>query len=149
MLHDATRGWSPFNFELSARRSIGTARLLGLGLDMRCDCAKMRVDRTPASYKERCRILIEEVGLSEEIVAQLPDDVPTPRPPGTIKLPHLRGTGPGVTRTCRKQILRRRTFGISLAVKSAGDGRTQAITFSWSGRGSKPFGKPAFPIKPT
>lgn len=79
-MHEATRGWSPFNFEVSARKNRnGEVRGVGFG-----NAVKLRqdggVDRIPASYKERNRILIEEVGLSEEIVAQLPDDVPTPRP---------------------------------------------------------------------
>lgn len=79
-MHDATRGWSPFNFEVSARRNRGD-EVVGVGFG---HAVKLRkdggVDRAPASYQERARILIEQVGLSEEIVAQLPDDVPTPRP---------------------------------------------------------------------
>jgi arylamine N-acetyltransferase len=79
-LHDATRGWSPFNFEVSARRNRH-GEVMGVGFG---EAVKLRqdggVDRSPASYQERARILIEEVGLSEEIVAQLPEDVPTPRP---------------------------------------------------------------------
>lgn len=81
-LHEATRGWSPFNFEVSARRNrYGEVAGVGFGeaIRLRKDGG---VDRAPILYKERCRILIEQVGLSEEIVAQLPDDVPTPRPPG-------------------------------------------------------------------
>lgn len=80
-LHDATREWSPFNFELSARRNRN-GEVVGVGFGHAVRLRKDgRVDRVPASHKERCRVLIEEVGLSEEIVAQLPDDVPTPRPP--------------------------------------------------------------------
>jgi hypothetical protein len=32
---------------------------------------------------ERRRFLVERLGMSEEIVAQLPPDVPTPPPPGS------------------------------------------------------------------
>lgn len=79
--HDKTRGWSPFNFEVSARRNRN-GEVVGVGFGHAIRLRKDGgVDRAPASYKERCRILIEDVGLSEEIVAQLPDDVPTPRPP--------------------------------------------------------------------
>jgi arylamine N-acetyltransferase len=80
-LHDATRGWSPFNFEVSARKNRN-GEVVGVGFG---HAVKLRndggVDRAPASYKERARVLIEEVGLTEEIVAQLPEDMPTPRPP--------------------------------------------------------------------
>jgi N-hydroxyarylamine O-acetyltransferase len=80
-LHDATRGWSPFNFEVSARRNCKGA-VVGVGFGQ---AVKLRndggVDRAPAAYKERCRILIEDLGLSEEIVVCLPDDLPTPKPP--------------------------------------------------------------------
>jgi N-hydroxyarylamine O-acetyltransferase len=79
-MHEATRGWSPFNFEVSARRNRGN-EVVGVGFG---NAVRLRkdggADRTPAVYKERCRILVEEVGLSEEIVAQLPEDVLTPRP---------------------------------------------------------------------
>ena len=79
-MHEATRGWSPFNFEVSARRNRGN-EVVGVGFG---NAVRLRkdggVDRSPAPHQERCRILIEEVGIGEEIVAQLPDDVPTPRP---------------------------------------------------------------------
>jgi N-hydroxyarylamine O-acetyltransferase len=79
-MHDATRGWSPFNFEVSARRNRGN-EVVGVGFG---HAVKLRndgtVDRAPVSKKERNRVLIEQIGISEEIVAQLPEDVPTPRP---------------------------------------------------------------------
>lgn len=80
--HDGTRGWSPFNFEVSARRNCGD-EVVGVGFG---HAVKLRkdggVDRVPISKEERNRVLVEQVGISEEIVAQLPEDVPTPRPPG-------------------------------------------------------------------
>ncbi|MGZ4961700.1 MAG: arylamine N-acetyltransferase [Limisphaerales bacterium] len=80
MMHEATRAWSPFNFEVSARKNRN-GEVVGVGFG---HAVKLRidggVDRAPASYKERVRILIEDVGLTEEIVSQLPDDLPTPRP---------------------------------------------------------------------
>jgi hypothetical protein len=79
-MHEATRGWSPFNFEVSARRNrkdyvVGVG--FGHAVTLRNDGG---VDKAPASYEERAQVLIEGVGLSEEIVAQLPQDTPTPRP---------------------------------------------------------------------
>lgn len=41
------------------------------------------VSQRPVDDSERRRIQIEEVGLSEEIVSQLPADIPTPPPPGS------------------------------------------------------------------
>ena len=38
---------------------------------------------TVVTHAERVRVLIEEIGLSEEIVLQLPRDIPTPPPPGS------------------------------------------------------------------
>jgi len=37
--------------------------------------------QSPAPHTERVRVLIEGIGLSEEIVRQLPEDTPTPPPP--------------------------------------------------------------------
>jgi hypothetical protein len=42
-----------------------------------------------ASAAERKRILIEEIGIGEELVSQLPEDIPTPPPPGSRKAQSL------------------------------------------------------------
>jgi len=81
--YDATRGWSPFNYEVVARSNrdgkvIGVA--FGHAVTLRSDGG---VDRAPIPHAERLRVLIEEIGLSEEIVRQLPEDRPTPPPPGS------------------------------------------------------------------
>jgi N-hydroxyarylamine O-acetyltransferase len=80
-LYDSTRGWSPFNFEVTARRNrnenvVGVS--FGHAITLRGDGG---VERNPVSHKEKMRLLIEEIGLSEEIVQQLPEDTPTPPPP--------------------------------------------------------------------
>jgi N-hydroxyarylamine O-acetyltransferase len=81
--YEQTRGWSPFNYEVSARINRGD-KVVGMGfgqaVTLRADGS---VEQRPISRAERDRVLIEEVGLSEEIVAQLPDDTPTPPPPGS------------------------------------------------------------------
>lgn len=82
-LYDATRGWSPFNYEVTARLNrnddvVGTA--FGHAVTLRGDGT---VERRPISHAERVRLLITEIGMSEEIVMKLPEDVPTPPPPGS------------------------------------------------------------------
>jgi hypothetical protein len=76
-----TRGWSPFNYELSVRvnrgdRVIGVAS--GHSITLLTDGS---VIRTPFTPDERRRLLIEDVGITEALVMQLPDDVATPPPP--------------------------------------------------------------------
>lgn len=81
--YDATRGWSPFNYEVTARSNRnGTVAGVAFGhaVTLRSDGG---VDRAPIPHQERMRVLIEEIGLSEEIVQRLPEDTPTPPPPGS------------------------------------------------------------------
>ncbi len=81
--YEQTRGWSPFNCETVARSNrngevVGLA--FGHAVSLRGDGT---VDRRPISHEERNRILIEDLNYSEEIVRQLPQDIPTPPPPGS------------------------------------------------------------------
>ena len=79
--YDATRGWSPFNFEVTARANRDgnvTGVAFGHAITLRSDGG---IERAAVSHKERTRLLIEKIGLSEEIVQQLPEDTPTPPPP--------------------------------------------------------------------
>jgi len=81
--HEATRAWSPFNFGLSLNLVRGDGRI-GAALDHRVTVdASGAVSRTPFTADTRRRFLIDEVGISEETVAQLPADVPMPPPPGS------------------------------------------------------------------
>jgi arylamine N-acetyltransferase len=81
--YEQTRGWGPFNYEIAARLNK-TDRVTGIGFGK---AVVLKPDGTvesrPISDAERNRILIEELGLSEEIVRQLPADGRTPPPPGT------------------------------------------------------------------
>jgi N-hydroxyarylamine O-acetyltransferase len=79
--HEQTRGWSPFNFELSARLNrndevIGVA--FGKAVSIHRDGS---VTQTPITHPQRRQLLIEQLGISEEIVRLLPEDIPTPHPP--------------------------------------------------------------------
>jgi hypothetical protein len=78
-----TRSWSPFNYELTVRVNradnvIGIAQ--GHSVSLRGDGS---VIKTPLAAEDRTRLLLESIGISEEIVRQLPQDVPTPPPPGS------------------------------------------------------------------
>ena len=78
-----TSGWSPFNFEVTARANRGD-EVVGVSFGHFVKLHRNgSVTRQPVSQSERNRVLIEEVGLSEEIVSQLPPDIPTPPPPGS------------------------------------------------------------------
>lgn len=79
--YDRTRAWSPFNYELSVRINRGD-KVIGVAFGHSISLlADGRVVRTPLTAEERRRLLIEDVGITEAIVMQLPDDVPTPPPP--------------------------------------------------------------------
>ena len=79
--YEQTRGWSPFNYELSARLNK-MDRVVGIGFGKAVTLLHDgSVDSHPASNSERRRLLIEEIGLSEEIVDRLPADIPTAPPP--------------------------------------------------------------------
>lgn len=81
--HEQTRGWSPFNYQVSARGNRGN-RVVGLAFG---NAVTLEADGSVSSrevgHAERVRILVEEMGFSEEIASQLPVDVPTPPPPGS------------------------------------------------------------------
>ncbi len=81
--HESTRAWSPFNYELTIRLNRGdevVGASFGQAVTLHKDGS---VTRAPLSAEERKRLLIEDIGLSEEIVSLLPADIPTPPPPGS------------------------------------------------------------------
>lgn len=79
--HEGTRAWSPFNYELNARLIRGDAVVgVAFGQHVTLD-ASGGVTREPISAKERGAVLVQELGMSDEIARQLPPDTPTPPPP--------------------------------------------------------------------
>ena len=79
--HEDTRGWSPFNYQAYLRRNRGAAvEGLAFGERVTLDAAG-GVSRRPLDDAERRRVLVEELGIAEELVARLPADRPTPPPP--------------------------------------------------------------------
>ena len=81
--YERTRGWSPFNYEVNARINRGdsvTGLAFGREVTLHADG---RVSNAPVSHAERVRALVEDIGLSEEIVSALPRDLPTPPPQGS------------------------------------------------------------------
>ena len=79
--HQRTSGWSPFNYQLNARvlrsgASVGVAR--GERFTVEPDGA---VSTCELRAGERVRFLVEELGISEEIALQVPDDRPLPPRP--------------------------------------------------------------------
>ena len=79
--HEHTRPWSPFNYELYARLICGDA-VVGTtgGQRVELDGAG-GVVRKRLEGDDRIRLLVDELGMHEEIVQRLPHDTPTPPPP--------------------------------------------------------------------
>jgi N-hydroxyarylamine O-acetyltransferase len=80
-MHEKTRAWSPFNYQLYARVNRGSGVIgTAFGKRVEIDAAGAMTERTlPAD--ERRRFLIEELGIAEELLRALPADTPTPPPP--------------------------------------------------------------------
>ena len=79
--HEATRQWSPFNFQLNFNLVKGGGRVgVGMGEGVRISADGV-VTRTRLT--DRLAYLIDELGVSEELAQQLPPDIPTPPPPGS------------------------------------------------------------------
>jgi N-hydroxyarylamine O-acetyltransferase len=82
-LHEQTRPWSPFNYELSARLNRGdtvVGAAFGKRVVLRDDGG---VEEGPLSLEERTRLLVDQLGMSEQIAHRLPPGVPTPPRPGS------------------------------------------------------------------
>ena len=78
-----TAEWSPFNYELSTRLNRGNQTAgasFGKWLTLHDD-GTVTYEALPLA--ERNRRLVEFIGFSEEWVSQIPDDIPTPPPPGS------------------------------------------------------------------
>ena len=84
-LHEETRAWSPFNFELFVRvHRVGGVLCAARGQRIVFEpCGG--VTQEPLAREARLRFLVEEVGISEEFAARLPADVPMPPPPGRAR----------------------------------------------------------------
>lgn len=79
--HEKTRAWSPFNFALSARLVAGD-RVVGASFGLRASIdAEGKLDATPVADIERVALLVEQLGISEEMATRCPPDEPMPPPP--------------------------------------------------------------------
>jgi N-hydroxyarylamine O-acetyltransferase len=79
--HEWTRTWSPFNFQLNFNLVRGDGRV-GVGMGERVEiAADGSVTRGPLT--DRLTYLVDELGVSEELARQIPEDIPTPPPPGS------------------------------------------------------------------
>ena len=80
--HEATRGWSPFNFSISARKNRDGG-VVGMGLGERGEIAPDGAHSLgPFEPGERTQYLVEVLGIAEELAAALPPDeaLPPPKP---------------------------------------------------------------------
>ena len=79
--HEQSRAWSPFNYEVYARAIRGET-MVGVAHGQRVAFDSVGgVSHTPLGGEDRLRVFIDELGMHEEIVHQLPLDTPTPPPP--------------------------------------------------------------------
>jgi len=79
--HEATRTWSPFNFELMFSLVRGDGRI-GVA---RSQAVRVAADGTITAepIADRMGYLVDELGISEGLARQIPADVATPPPPGS------------------------------------------------------------------
>lgn len=81
--HDATRGWSPFNYLPVVRTIRGRCAVGVYGSDWYQLSSDGQVEKRSLTVTERAEMLVNQLGYSEEIVSQLPKDEPIPPPPGS------------------------------------------------------------------
>ena len=80
-LHEKSRPWSPFNYQLYARINRA-ASVIGTAFGQRVELGVSgTAQQRPLEASARVRFLIEELAISEEVASQLPPDTPTPPPP--------------------------------------------------------------------
>jgi N-hydroxyarylamine O-acetyltransferase len=83
VLHQRTGRWSPFNYQLNVRimkadTSVGVSAGQRFAFDADGSLSTSRLDQ-----EGRVRLLVEEIGIAEEIAVRVPDDRPVPpRPEG-------------------------------------------------------------------
>ncbi len=79
--NEKTRIWGPFNYSLYVRVNRDVSVLgVAFGFKVMID-AEGNIERYQIGEAERRQFLIEELGINQNIVKQLPLDKPTPRPP--------------------------------------------------------------------
>jgi N-hydroxyarylamine O-acetyltransferase len=81
--HEFTRAWSPFNYSLAIRSLRGRCVIGAFGLEWYQMSADGKTERREVTRNERSEMLVEQLGYSEEIIAQLPIDQAVPPPPGS------------------------------------------------------------------
>lgn len=90
--HEATRIWSPFNYQLNFNLVREGGRIgVGMGEGVRI-ASDGSVTRFPLT--DRLAYLVDVLGISEELARQIPPDVPTPPPPGSRSAAHSQSRPP-------------------------------------------------------
>lgn len=81
--YESTRAWSPFNYELYMRVIKGDSTV-GVAQGKRVEInARGEFHATPLNADDRLRVLVDELGIREDLAARIPVDTPTPPPPGS------------------------------------------------------------------
>ncbi len=80
-LHEQSRPWSPFNYQLYGRINRGNG-VIGTAFGQRVEFdASGKPLQRELDPQERIKFVVEHLGIDEEIAAMLPPDAPTPPPP--------------------------------------------------------------------
>lgn len=81
--YESTRAWSPFNYELYLRLIRGDS-VVGIAQGKRIEIdAGGTAHSTPLSAADRLSVLIDALGIDEDLARRIPADRPTPPPPGS------------------------------------------------------------------
>ncbi len=80
--HEGTRTWSPFNYELTFNLVRNGGRI-GVSGGQRVALDAAGVETASPLGDERMAYLVDVLGVSEALAARLPEDQPTPPPPGS------------------------------------------------------------------
>ncbi len=83
LAYERSRVWSPFNYAISAR-ATRDHEVIGIGMGRRVVLSKRGMDSgEPLTPDARTRVLVDELGISEELATLLPPDQRLPPAPET------------------------------------------------------------------
>jgi N-hydroxyarylamine O-acetyltransferase len=81
--YESTRAWSPFNYELYLRLIKGNS-VVGIAQGKRVEIdARGSMNATQLNAADRLSVLVDELGIHEDLAGRIPADTPTPPPPGS------------------------------------------------------------------
>ena len=81
--YESTRAWSPFNYELNLRLIRGDS-VVGIAQGKRIEIdSEGRIHKTDLNAADRLSVLVDELGIHQDLAERIPVDRTTPPPPGS------------------------------------------------------------------